>query len=62
MKFLHRLARQRGAKRIRLTVYPENVRAVALYQSLGYALNFNREADGQIVGFLELPPAEPPRS
>ena len=61
MEFLHRLAHQRGAKRIRLSVYPENVRAVALYQSLGYSLNFKREPDGQVVGFLELPHAEPSR-
>jgi [ribosomal protein S18]-alanine N-acetyltransferase len=60
MEFLHRLARQRGAKRIRLRVYPENARAVALYQSLGYSLNCNREPDGQIVGFLELLATEPP--
>jgi len=56
MEFLHVLARQRGAKRIRLRVYPENVRALALYQSLGYAFNLKRGTDGQILGFLELIP------
>jgi [ribosomal protein S18]-alanine N-acetyltransferase len=61
MEFMHELARQRGAKRIRLRVYPDNVRAVTLYQSLGYSFNTDCESDGQIVGFLELSATEPSR-
>jgi [ribosomal protein S18]-alanine N-acetyltransferase len=62
MEFLHDIARQRGAKQVRLRVFPENARAVALYQSLGYSFDTNREADGQILGFLDLEPRDaPPR-
>jgi ribosomal protein S18 acetylase RimI-like enzyme len=53
MLFLHVEARRRGAPRIRLKVYPDNERAVALYRSLGYA--FRAELDhGQLVAFKEL--------
>jgi ribosomal protein S18 acetylase RimI-like enzyme len=55
MEFLHEIARGRGARRIRLHVHPENVRAVKLYQSLGYV--FDGGAGAQWVGFLELNPA-----
>lgn len=62
MEFLHGIARQRGAKRIRLRVYPDNVRAMKLYRSLGYSFETNRDADGQLVGFLNLNPEDaPPR-
>ena len=49
MQFLHAAARRRGAPRVRLTVYPDNAPAVALYRSLGYALE--PQADGRLVGF-----------
>lgn len=62
MQFLHELARRRGAKRIRLRVYPENLRAVQFYRSLGYALNDTRDPDGQIVGFVDLHAPEPPKA
>lgn len=51
MSFLHAAARLRGAPRVRLTVYPDNEPAVALYRSLGYRLR--AEADGRLVGFWE---------
>jgi ribosomal protein S18 acetylase RimI-like enzyme len=56
MEFLHTIARQRVAKRIRLRVNPENVHAVKLYQSLGYV--FHSEEGGQIAGVLELNAAD----
>lgn len=52
MEFLHAAARYRGARTIRLKVYPRNVRAVRLYESLGYV--FRGEEAGQLVGFLDL--------
>ncbi len=52
MEFLHATARCRGARTIRLKVYPRNVRAVRLYESLGYV--FRGEEAGQLVGFLDL--------
>lgn len=52
MKFLHISARLRGAKKIRLKVYPENRQALALYQKLGYV--FESEEDGQLVGIINL--------
>jgi len=52
MQFLHATARQRGAARIRLKVYPDNTKAIALYRSLGYV--FQAGEGGQSVGFLEL--------
>jgi len=50
MQFLHGAARIRGCERIRLKVYPENVRAKALYESLGY--RFGEVTDGQLIGSL----------
>lgn len=52
MHFLHDAARGAGARRIRLKVYPDNVAAVRLYESLGY--RFVGEEQGQRVGYLEL--------
>jgi len=54
MEFLHATARQRGSIRIRLKVYPDNFRAVALYRSLGY--EFQGPEDGQLIGILNLNP------
>jgi ribosomal protein S18 acetylase RimI-like enzyme len=53
MLFLHAAAQTRGARRIRLKVYPHNQPARSLYQSLGYC--FEQEEKGQLVGVLELP-------
>lgn len=49
---MHRLAGERGATSVRLKVYPENVRAKALYEKLGYV--FNGHERGQLVGYKEL--------
>jgi ribosomal-protein-alanine N-acetyltransferase len=53
MAVLHAEARRRGAKSVRLKVYPENERAVELYRSLGYAYGAER-VDGQLVGIKDL--------
>lgn len=53
MNTLRAAAQQRGAKKIRLRVYPENLSAVNLYRSLGY--DFVQEKSGPyLVGFLDL--------
>lgn len=52
MTHLHCEARRRGAPRIRLKVYPDNVAAVTLYRSLGY--EFNVTEDDQLVGYKVL--------
>ena len=57
MVFLHVAARLRGAKRIRLKVYPENAAAVNIYKSLGY--HFEEVSAGQLVGYLDLTPHAP---
>lgn len=54
MLYLHATAQQRGAPRIRLKVYPTNVAARRLYESLGYVFN-EPAGDAQLVGLLELP-------
>lgn len=52
MHFLHSAARMQGARRIMLKVYPENVPAKKLYESLGYEFSvLNGE---QLKGMLEL--------
>lgn len=52
MSFLHAAARNRGAGRIRLTVYRENLAAVALYRGLGY--QFEDVRGDQQVGYFDL--------
>lgn len=52
MHFLHAAAHRKGALKIRLKVYPENVAALALYKSLGYV--FQSQEAGQWVGLLDL--------
>ena len=52
MGFLHAAAAVRGAKRVRLRVYPDNAPARRLYERLGYDLR--PAADGQLLGLLEL--------
>lgn len=52
MEFLHAAARFRGAKRIRLKVYRDNVSARKLYEGLGY--KFKEEEGPEIVGFFEM--------
>jgi ribosomal-protein-alanine N-acetyltransferase len=52
MGLLHGVARARGAVAVRLKVYPDNIVALRLYESLGY--EFGGEDDGQLVGTLAL--------
>jgi ribosomal-protein-alanine N-acetyltransferase len=53
MLYLHAEAARRGAERIRLKVYPDNVAAVNLYRTLGYEFSDQLE-DGQLVGYAQL--------
>ena len=50
MNFLHNVAKERGADRVRLKVDPRNRVAIELYRSLGYVLE--PQPDGQLIGFL----------
>lgn len=52
MQLLHDEAAARGARSVRLTVYPDNEPALRLYRSLGY--RFTPREDGTLVGTLEL--------
>ncbi len=52
MGFLHAAAGLRGAKKVRLKVYPDNGPARRLYERLGYRLA--PADDGQLIGFLDL--------
>lgn len=52
MAFLHAAARRRGAPRVRLKVYRENARAVALYEALGY--EFEPTDGDELLGHLTL--------
>jgi ribosomal-protein-alanine N-acetyltransferase len=52
MHFLHAAAKLRGARKIRLKVYPDNRAAIKLYQKVGYV--FRDKEKGQLVGFLDL--------
>lgn len=51
MEYLRVVASLRGAKKIRLKVYPENKRAIRLYVGLGYVFEDTLE-DGQHVATL----------
>lgn len=51
MEHLHGVARARGATRVRLVVYADNVPARRLYEGLGYELE---EKGDDLVGFLAL--------
>jgi ribosomal-protein-alanine N-acetyltransferase len=53
MHFLHVAARQKGARQIRLKVYATNSAGRNMYTKLGYSFD-SAEADGQLVGILEL--------
>jgi ribosomal protein S18 acetylase RimI-like enzyme len=52
MLFLHDAARGRGARRIRLKVYPDNLAALRLYTALGYQVV--GEESGQLVAYVDL--------
>lgn len=49
MEYLHCCARLRGATSVRLKVYPDNIKARRLYESLGYVWSPDLEED-QLVG------------
>jgi ribosomal protein S18 acetylase RimI-like enzyme len=51
MQFLHAAARQYGAARVRLKVYPANSAARRLYESLGY--RFESTPDDQLLGIFD---------
>jgi ribosomal protein S18 acetylase RimI-like enzyme len=53
MHFLHYAARERGASKIRLKVYPQNTTARHLYETLGYVFE-DTLSDGQLVGIKTL--------
>lgn len=50
--FLHAVGRENGATKIRLTVYASNIRAIKLYQKLGY--NFMSNQGSQFIGIIDL--------
>ncbi len=52
MSFLHSIAKWRGCSKIRLKVYPENTKAIAMYKEIGYVFQ-SRDAE-QLVGFIDL--------
>ena len=52
LEHLHETAVERGALKVRLKVYPNNVSAIRLYHSAVYKLV--DEENGQIVGYKEL--------
>jgi ribosomal-protein-alanine N-acetyltransferase len=52
MMFLHAAARRRGAKRVRLKVHRQNVRAIKLYEQVGY--RFESASEDELVGFIDL--------
>lgn len=52
MERLHEEAVARQARRVRLSVYPDNEPALRLYRSLGY--QFEPRDDGVLIGTLEL--------
>ena len=49
---LHGAAKQKGAKEVRLKVYPDNSAAIQLYKKLGYV--FRGFEQGQMIGILTL--------
>ena len=52
MEELHRIARQKNSKKVRLTVLKENLTAISLYKKLGYKLeDLNKQ---NLIGFKNL--------
>ena len=52
MIFLHAEAKNKGASKVRLKVYSDNIKAIGLYKSLGYDF-INKEGDSYI-GYIGL--------
>lgn len=55
------VAMRRGAPAVRLKVYPDNAPAIALYRHAGFQFQDQLE-HGQMVGYLSLSEALPPRT
>ena len=53
MHFLHSAARSKGARQVRLKVYPKNAFAYSLYVKLGYKFD-TAEENSQLIGRLDL--------
>jgi ribosomal protein S18 acetylase RimI-like enzyme len=52
LAFMHQRAKEKGAKKIRLSVYTNNIAAIKLYRSFGYS--FGEEKDHKAIGFCGL--------
>lgn len=52
MNFLHTTARRRGARKVILKVYKDNLPARRLYEQIGYT--FEDESNEQLLGNIEL--------
>jgi ribosomal protein S18 acetylase RimI-like enzyme len=50
--FMHQKAKEKNAKKIRLTVSTKNIVAIRLYRSFGYT--FGEVKDHKVIGFCEL--------
>ena len=55
MDFLYQVAKDRGAKKIRLKVHPANQRVVRLFRQLGHEFEPTLER-GQLIGYLNVEP------
>lgn len=54
MNFLHVLAFQRGASKVRLRVHKNNSKAINLYMSLGYVFEKDANQVDYLIGFKNL--------
>lgn len=54
MNFLHAMALQRGARKVRLRVNKNNSNAQSLYMSLGYVFETDANQAGYLIGFKNL--------
>lgn len=54
MNFLHVLAFQRGASKVRLRVHKDNCKAINLYKSLGYVFEEDANQAEYLIGFKNL--------
>lgn len=52
MLYLHEIAKNRGAHKVRLKVHAENATALALYRSVGYS--FRPDVEDNLVGVIDL--------
>lgn len=54
MNFLHMLAFQRGASKVRLRVHKNNSKAITLYMGLGYVFEIDTNQSDYLIGFKDL--------